>query len=126
MTEVSLDELGPVDYVVVEFPAGASNFTGEMAAELLALVDAGTIRVIDALILTKDDDGSVDAMELSDVGASSANWSRSRLSWPSCWPLTTSRTSPRRWIPARPPECSSGRTCGRRRSPLRLGVRAAS
>ena len=68
MTEVSLDELGPVDYVVVEFPAGASNFTGEMAAELLALVDAGTIRVIDALILTKDDDGSIDAMELSDVG----------------------------------------------------------
>ena len=36
-TETSLDELGPVDYVVVEFPAGASNFTGEMAAELLAL-----------------------------------------------------------------------------------------
>ncbi len=68
MTEVSLDELGPVDYVVVEFPAGASNFTGEMAAELLALVDAGTIRVIDALILTKDDDGVVDALELSDVG----------------------------------------------------------
>ena len=68
MTEVSLDELGPVDYVVVEFPAGASNFTGEMAAELLALVDAGTIRVIDALILTKDENGSIDAMELSDVG----------------------------------------------------------
>lgn len=68
MSEVSLDELGPVDYVVVEFPAGASNFTGEMAAELLALVDAGTIRVIDALILTKDENGSIDAMELSDVG----------------------------------------------------------
>ena len=68
MTEVSLDELGPVDYVVVEFPAGASSFTGEMAAELRALVDAGTIRVIDVLILTKDADGSVEAMELSDVG----------------------------------------------------------
>jgi Family of unknown function (DUF6325) len=67
MTETSLDTLGPVDYVVVEFPAGASNFTGEMAAELVALVEAGTIRVIDALILVKDDDGSVDAMELSDV-----------------------------------------------------------
>src|SRR5436190_15182848 len=66
-SEPSLDELGPVDYVVVEFPAGASNFTGEMSAELLALVDAGTIRVIDILILTKDEDGSVDAMELSDV-----------------------------------------------------------
>jgi hypothetical protein len=68
MTEVSLDELGPVDYVVVEFPAGASNFTGEMAAELRALVDAGIVRVIDVLILTKDADGTVEAMELSDVG----------------------------------------------------------
>ena len=67
MSERSLDELGPVDYMVVEFPAGASNFTGEMAAELLALVDAGTIRVIDILILTKNDDGSVDAMELADL-----------------------------------------------------------
>src|SRR4026207_2589440 len=67
MTNRSLDELGPVDYVVVEFPAGASNFTGEMAKELLALVDAGTIRVIDVLILTKNEDGSVDAMELSDI-----------------------------------------------------------
>jgi hypothetical protein len=67
MTEISLDELGPVDYVVVEFPAGASNFTGEMVSELLALVDAGTIRVIDVLILTKDADGTVEVTELSDV-----------------------------------------------------------
>jgi hypothetical protein len=63
----SLDELGPVDYVVVEFPAGSSNFTGEMAAELISLVDAGTIRVIDVMILTKNEDGSVEATELSDV-----------------------------------------------------------
>lgn len=67
MSERSLDELGPVDYVIIEFPAGKSNFTGEMAQELLALVDAGTIRVIDILILTKNEDGSVDAIELSDV-----------------------------------------------------------
>ena len=66
-TDASLDQLGPVDYLVVEFPAGKSNFTGEMAKELLALVDSGTIRVIDVLILTKNDDGSVEAMELSDV-----------------------------------------------------------
>ncbi len=63
----SLDQLGPVDYLVVEFPAGASNFTGEMATELLALVDSGTIRVIDVLILTKNEDGSVEATELSDI-----------------------------------------------------------
>jgi len=63
----SLDELGPVDYIVVEFPAGASNFTGEMAQELVRLVETGTIRLIDVLILTKDEDGSVEAMELSDL-----------------------------------------------------------
>ena len=64
--ETDLDSLGPVDYIVVEFPAGASNFTGEMAEELLALVDSGTIRVIDVLILTKNEDGTVEAMEFSD------------------------------------------------------------
>ena len=52
---------------MVEFPAGASNFTGEMIAELRRLVDGGIIRVIDVLILIKEADGSVDAMELSDV-----------------------------------------------------------
>src|ERR1700727_2006336 len=67
MTSTSLDELGPVDYVVVEFPAGASSFTGEMAAELRALVDSDTIRVIDVLILTKNADGTVEATELSDI-----------------------------------------------------------
>ena len=67
MSNTPLDELGPVDYLIVEFPAGASSFTGEMAAELVALVEAGTIRVIDILILTKNEDGSVDAMELSDI-----------------------------------------------------------
>jgi Family of unknown function (DUF6325) len=67
MTDTPLDELGPVDYVVVEFPAGAKNFTGEMAAELVKLVDAGTIRVIDVLILDKNEDGSVDATELADI-----------------------------------------------------------
>jgi hypothetical protein len=65
-TQTPLDQLGPVDYIVVEFPAGESNFTGEMAQELLALVDSGTVRVIDILILTKAADGSVEAMELSD------------------------------------------------------------
>jgi len=67
MTDRALDELGPVDYLVVEFPAGQSNFTGEMVTELLALVESGTIRLIDVLILTKNDDGTVEAMELSDV-----------------------------------------------------------
>jgi hypothetical protein len=67
-TDTALDELGPVDYLVVEFPAGASNFTGEMAAELISLVESETIRVIDAIILQKSEDGQIVATELSDVG----------------------------------------------------------
>ena len=67
MTDRTLDELGPVDYLIVEFPAGAQNFTGEGAAELVKLHDAGIIRLMDILILVKEADGSVDAMELSDV-----------------------------------------------------------
>ncbi|GAA1799304.1 DUF6325 family protein [Agromyces neolithicus] len=68
MAERTLDEMGPVDFLVLEFPAGQANFTGEIAEELVRLVDAGTIRVIDLIILTKDDDGGVDAMELEDLG----------------------------------------------------------
>jgi len=67
MTDNNIDELGPVDYIVVEFPAGASHFTGEMASELAALVDAGTIRVLDVLVLQKDDDGNVEALEIEDL-----------------------------------------------------------
>jgi len=68
MSETELSELGPVDFLVIEFPAGQQNFTGEIADELLRLVDAGTIRVIDMIILTKDEDGAVDAIELEDAG----------------------------------------------------------
>ena len=121
MSDVSLDELGPVDYAVVEFPAGASNFTGEMTAELLALVDAGTIRVIDVLILTKNEDGSVEAMELSDVDELGETSKHSRRSSRSCWPRTTSSISPPPWTRGAPLEFSSGRTCGLRRSPQRRG-----
>ena len=66
-TNTPLDELGPVDYVIVEFPAGSANFTGAMAEELIKLVDAGTIRIVDILVLVKDQDGNVEAMELADL-----------------------------------------------------------
>jgi hypothetical protein len=65
----SIDDLGPVDYLVVEFPAGHQNFTGEMAAALADLVDNGTIRVLDLMILKKDEDGSVEAFEIDDLEA---------------------------------------------------------
>jgi hypothetical protein len=62
-----IDELGPVDYLVVEFPAGRSNFSGEMAAALALLVESGTIRVLDLLVVNKADDGSVEAFEIDDL-----------------------------------------------------------
>ena len=67
MTDPDIDEMGPVDYLVVEFPEGESNFNGEMAAALAALVDTGTIRLLDLLIIQKNADGSIEAMEIDDL-----------------------------------------------------------
>ena len=64
MNDAAMDELGPIDYLVVEFPAGKANFSGEMAEKLKSLVDGGVVRVLDLLIITKDADGVVDASEL--------------------------------------------------------------
>jgi len=68
--ERSIEELGPVDYVIVEFPAGQQNFTGEGVRELVKLHESGTIRVMDILILQKAEDGTVMAQELGDLGDS--------------------------------------------------------
>ena len=60
-------ELGPVDYLVVAFPAGKADFSGEMASELRALMDTNTVRLLDLVLLSKDLDGSVEASELRDA-----------------------------------------------------------
>ena len=66
MDEVEeVDELGPVDWIVVEFPG--SKFNGQIAPALLDLVERDLIRVLDLLVLKKDDDGSLEAFELSDL-----------------------------------------------------------
>src|SRR4029079_12212227 len=67
MGDRSLDELGPVDFLIVEFPAGQQNFTGEGIDELLRLHDSGTIRIMDILILQKSLEGTVMAQELGDL-----------------------------------------------------------
>ena len=67
VTNTPLDELGPVDYLIIEFPPETANFTGEMAEELIKLVDTGTIRIIDLLVLVKDQDGEVEALEIEDL-----------------------------------------------------------
>ena len=61
----SLDELGPVDWIVVEFPG--SRFRGEIAPVLDGLVDDCTIRVLDLVLIRKDEDGGLDIAEIGDV-----------------------------------------------------------
>ncbi len=60
-----IDELGPVDYLVVEFPG--SEFTGEILPELATLVESGIVRVLDLVLIIKADDGSFEAFEVADV-----------------------------------------------------------
>ncbi|MFB0632490.1 DUF6325 family protein [Streptomyces sp. AB3(2024)] len=67
MASTDTEELGPVDYLVVEFPPATSHFTGAMAAELDKLVTSGTIRVLDLVILTKGADGELDVLEVDDL-----------------------------------------------------------
>ena len=68
MNDEDVDELGPVDYIVVEFPADKANFSGEMAVELVALVKSGVVRVLDLLFLSKNADGSIEGFESHDFG----------------------------------------------------------
>ena len=66
MANSAFDRFGPVDYLIVEFPADTANFTGKMVDELLKLAESGTIRVIDILVLIKDAEGAIEAIELGD------------------------------------------------------------
>jgi len=67
MADINVDELGPVDYLVVGFPADKADFSGAIASELKALIDSDTIRVLDLVIITRGEDGSVEASELRDA-----------------------------------------------------------
>jgi hypothetical protein len=65
----SIDELGPVDYLVVEFPG--SNFNGEILPELADLVDRGIVRVLDLVLIKKQEDGSFEGFEFDDIESGS-------------------------------------------------------
>ena len=60
-----LDHMGPIDYLVVEFPG--NRLTGKAFPLLVDLVDRGLIRILDLVFVRKDIDGSVVGLELSDV-----------------------------------------------------------
>lgn len=60
-----LEDVGPIDYLVVEFPG--NRMTGEGLPLLVDLVDRGIIRILDLMFVRKDDDGSVTGMEIADL-----------------------------------------------------------
>jgi hypothetical protein len=60
-------EMGPVDYLLIEWPDRQPN--GEAVPHLIDLVDRGIIRILDLLFLTKDDDGNVAMLEIGDAAA---------------------------------------------------------
>lgn len=66
MNGEALDEMGPIDYLIVEWPDRQP--TGEAAPHLIDLVDRGLIRILDLAFIAKGEDGSVAALEIADLG----------------------------------------------------------
>jgi Family of unknown function (DUF6325) len=59
--------IGPVEFIVVAFPG--NQFSGAIAPELIALVESGTIRILDLIFVGKDADGNVVSIEIEDLDA---------------------------------------------------------
>jgi uncharacterized membrane protein len=59
-------DVGPVEYVVIEFPG--NQFNGEVAPALARLVESGTVRIIDLVFVLKDADGNVTSLEYDELG----------------------------------------------------------
>jgi len=67
-----VNEMGPIDYLLVEW--SGRQPTGEAVPHLIDLVDRGLIRILDLTFIAKDEDGSVAALEISDLGAEVAEF----------------------------------------------------
>jgi len=60
-----LEHMGPVDYVLIEFPDGVHK--GDAAPLLIDLVDRGVIRILDLMFISKAEDGSTSAIQIEDI-----------------------------------------------------------
>ena len=67
MSEEQLEEMGPIDYVVLEWP-GERQPRGEVAPLILDLVDRGIIRILDVAFMIKGEDGTIATIEAAEVG----------------------------------------------------------
>jgi uncharacterized protein DUF6325 len=67
-----LNEMGPIDYVLVEWPG--QQPTGEAVPHLIDLVDRGLIRILDLAFIAKGEDGSIAGLEIADLGDAVAEY----------------------------------------------------
>jgi hypothetical protein len=64
--------LGPVDVYIIGFPG--NQFSGEIVPAILEQVEAGVIRVVDVLFVSKDADGNVAVLTIEDLGPDGASF----------------------------------------------------
>jgi uncharacterized protein DUF6325 len=67
MSDTELDETGPIDYLVVEFPPDRKP-DGSALAILRQLAESGVIRILDLAFIRAGDDGSVSGVNIADLG----------------------------------------------------------
>ena len=99
MTNTPLDELGPVDYVIVEFPAGAQNFTGRDGATSCSRSPRPGPSGSSTSSSSPRTPTVPSTPWSSPTSTSSESWQASRPSCRDSWPRRTSSTSRPRWTP---------------------------
>jgi uncharacterized membrane protein len=70
VSEAQLEEMGPIDYIILEWPTEPSG--DQVVPLLLDLVDRGIIRILDIAFVSKDEDGTLNAIEVADLGPAAA------------------------------------------------------
>lgn len=72
MTTTATDVHGPIDFVLLEFPR--ERLTGEAGKALADLVERGVVRIYDLMVISKDADGAVEVLELTDPGSAGGSF----------------------------------------------------
>jgi uncharacterized membrane protein len=70
MSDQELREMGPIDYIILEWPSEPSG--DEVVPLMLDLVDRGIIRILDIAFVSKGDDGELTGVEIDDLGPTAA------------------------------------------------------
>ena len=126
MTDTDIDELGPIDYLIVEFPADRTP-DGSALPYLVDLVDRGIIRVLDLMFIRRELDGSIIGLDIADVDMDGEL--DVTLFGEAASGLLDEMTSPkpaRPSNPGAPPRCWCTRTAGPPRSRWRSAATAPS